>query len=224
MTSFAPAARPDAIRRWTLRHAASEMTGPMRLPLAGSPGAQLSATSFAIAQTSSMRAFGTSMRVGARQDWPEFIITLLTPPVIAAFRSASSSTMFGLLPPSSWCTRLTVAAALRATSMPARVEPVIEIMSMPGWLAIALPTTGPTPKIMLNTPGGTPQASMISVRICAENGATSEGFSTTVQPTASAGAVFAHIWCTGQFHGVMKPHTPIGSLSTAFGPFNSSKA
>lgn len=196
----------------------------MRLPAAGSPGVQLSATSFALAQTSSRRARGTSMRVGARQDWPEFIITPLTPPVTAAFRSASSSTTLGLLPPSSWCTRLTVAAALRATSMPARVEPVMKIMSMPGWLAIALPTTGPSPKIMLNTPGGRSQAAMISARIWPENGATSEGFWMTVQPTASAGAVFAHIWWTGQFHGVMKPQTPIGSFSTALAPLISSKA
>jgi 3-hydroxyethyl bacteriochlorophyllide a dehydrogenase len=89
--------------------------------------------------------------------------------------------------------RLTVAAALRATSMPARVEPVIEIMSMSGCEDIAAPTVGPSPKTRLNTPGGRPAASMISARICAENGAISEGLRITVQPTASAGAVFAHI-------------------------------
>jgi hypothetical protein len=33
-----------------------------------------------------------------------------------------------------------------------------------------------------------------------------------VQPTASAGATLQAIWLTGQFQGVIRPHTPIGSL------------
>jgi hypothetical protein len=32
-----------------------------------------------------------------------------------------------------------------------------------------------------------------------------------VQPAASAGITLQAIWLTGQFHGVIKPHTPIGS-------------
>ena len=121
--------------------------------------------------------------------------------------------MLGDLPPSSWCTRLTVGAALRATSMPARVLPVKDTMSTPGWLEIAAPTVGPSPLTRLNTPAGTPAACMTSVQICAEKGAISEGLSTIVQPTARAGATLQAIWLTGQFHGVIKPHTPIGSLT-----------
>ena len=34
-----------------------------------------------------------------------------------------------------------------------------------------------------------------------------------VQPTAIAGATLQAIWLIGQFHGVMKPHTPTGSLA-----------
>ena len=75
---------------------------------------------------------GTIMRVGALQDWPELLNTCAVPPLTAFCRSASSRMMFGDLPPSSWLTRLTVLAARLATSMPARVEPVNEIMSMPG--------------------------------------------------------------------------------------------
>ena len=60
-------------------------------------------------------------------------------------KASSSSTMFGLLPPSSCVTRFTVAAALRATSTPARVEPVKDTISMPGWLDSATPTPGPSP-------------------------------------------------------------------------------
>jgi hypothetical protein len=43
------------------------------------------------------------------------------------------------------------------------------------------------------------------------SGETSLGFRTTVQPAASAGASFDVIWFRGQFHGVIKPHTPIAS-------------
>ena len=132
--------------------------------------------------------------------------------------------MLGDLPPNSWCTRLTVGAALRATSMPARVEPVNDTMSTSGWLAMAAPTVGPSPLTRLNTPGGTPAASRISVQMRAENGAISEGFKTIVQPTASAGATLQAIWLIGQFHGVINPHTPIGSLVTSVVPRSSEKA
>ncbi|MCX4405565.1 hypothetical protein OG840_29115 [Streptomyces sp. NBC_01764] len=44
-------------------------------------------------------------------------------------KASSSRTMSGLLPPSSWVTLLTVGAAFRAMSIPARVEPVKEIVS-----------------------------------------------------------------------------------------------
>ena len=58
----------------------------------------------------------------------------------------------------------------------------------------------------------------------AEKGATSLGFSTIVQPVASAGKTFVAIWLIGQFHGVMKPHTPIGSRTMVVEPRRSSKA
>ena len=57
--------------------------------------------------------------------------------------------MLADLPPSSWATRLTVVAAAWATRMPARVEPVNDIMSMPVWSDIASPTSAPVPWIML---------------------------------------------------------------------------
>ena len=64
---------------------------------------------------------------------------------------------------------------------------------------------------------------MISVKICAEYGATSDGFSTIVQPVASAGNTLQAIWLIGQFHGVIKPHTPIGSLTISAAPRGTSK-
>jgi hypothetical protein len=74
----------------------------------------------------------------------------------------------------------------------------------------------------LNTPAGTPAAARISVQIQAENGATSEGLSTMVQPVARAGATLQAIWLTGQFHGVMKAQTPIGSFTSSVVPRSSS--
>ncbi len=38
-----------------------------------------------------------------------------------------------------------------------------------------------------------------------------QGFSTMVQPAASAGITLTATWLIGQFHGVIMPQTPIGS-------------
>ena len=182
----------------------------------------LSAASLAILIASSIFFDGTSIRVGALHDWPELFITERTPPPTADGKSASSRMMFGLLPPSSWATRLTVGAAALATSMPARVEPVKDTMAMPGWLEIAAPTSGPVPLTRLNTPFGTPAACITSAQMMAENGASSDGFSTMVQPVARAGTTLQAIWLIGQFQGVIRPQTPIGSFTRRVGPRSSS--
>ncbi len=65
---------------------------------------------------------------------------------------------------------------------------------------------------------------MISAKRMALKGATSDGFSTIVQPAASAGATLHAIWLIGQFHGVMKPHTPAGSLTMWDVPRSSSNS
>ena len=92
----------------------------------------------------------------------------------------------GDLPPSSSATFFTEAAASSATRFPARVEPVNDTMSTSGCVASASPTTGPRPLTRLNTPAGKPISSMISARMNALTGATSDGLSTTVHPAASA--------------------------------------
>ena len=56
------------------------------------------------------------------------------------------------------------------------------------------------------------------------SGAISVGLSTIVQPAASAGATLHAIWFTGQFHGVMKPQTPIGSCTMRVVPWFSTNA
>ena len=51
------------------------------------------------------------------------------------------------------------------------------------------------------------------------SGAISLGFSTIVQPAASAGATLHMIWFIGQFHGVIRPQTPTGSRRMRVVPF-----
>ena len=209
---------PERISRCTLSNCACEATGPRKGSFAGSPTVSASAARRAISTASPRRWRGTSMRVGALQDWPALAITALTPPATARSRSASSRMRFGDLPPSSWHTRLTVGAAARATSIPARVEPVKETRSIPPWAAMAAPTTGPSPSTRLKAPAGTPASCRMSATMWAEKGATSEGFSTTVQPAASAGASLAMSWFSGQFQGVIRPQTPTGSRRIRVAP------
>src|SRR6201995_341105 len=112
---------------------------------------------------------------------------------------------FGDLPPNSWLTRLTVGAARLATSTPAGVERVNQIMSISGCSLMAAPTSGPRPLSRLNTPFGTPASWRISAKINAEVGVNSDGFRIMVQPAASAGATLQAIWFSGQFHGGIMP-------------------
>ena len=74
------------------------------------------------------------------------------------------------------------------------MEPVNDTMSTSGWLDIAEPTTSPVPLIRLNTPGGVPASCITCANSSAVKGDSSLGLSTTVQPTASAGATLAVIW------------------------------
>ena len=89
---------------------------------------------------------------------------------------------------------------------------------------MAWPTPGPSPLTRLKTPAGTPAASMTSANTTPLKGAISLGFSTMVQPAASAGRTFSVIWLTGQFQGVMNPHTPIGSRRISVAPRCSSNS
>ena len=77
-----------------------------------------------------------------------------TEAVTFSSRSQSAKTRFGDLPPSSSVTLLTVSAASRVTAVPARVEPVNDIIWMSGCRESAAPTVGPSPFTRLNTPAG----------------------------------------------------------------------
>src|SRR5258707_14436235 len=214
---------PFWIRVWILSHWMRDTTGPMVVPSPrGAPALVLSATPLAMAATSFIFDNGTIIRDGALQDWPELLNMCITPPVTALARSASSRIMFGDLPPNCWLTRFTVGAARLATSTPARVEPVNEIMSMSGCSLMAAPTSGPRPLTRLNTPLGTPASCKISAKISADEGVNSDGFRIMVQPAASAGATLQAIWLSGQFQGVIMPMTPTGSRTPTAGAHSSS--
>ena len=65
---------------------------------------------------------------------------------------------------------------------------------------------------MLTTPAGSPASIRISPSIVVVEGVSSEGFTTAVQPAASAKGSF---WLTirnGKFHGQITETTPTGSF------------
>ena len=179
----------------------------------GSPTLIFSAASFAAASASAWRARGTSIRVGASQDWPVFDMTAVTPAATASAILALGRMMLGDLPPSSCATRFTVGAAAAAIAVPARVEPVKLTISTSGCSDIRAPTSGPAPWTRLNTPAGTPASWQTCAKSVPDSGAISDGFKTMVQPAISAGATLQAIWFIGQFQGVINEQTPIPSCT-----------
>src|SRR5258706_7651607 len=132
----------------------------------------------------------------------------------AASQSQSGKTICGFLPPSSIETFFRVCADFATAPLPTAVEPVKDNMSTSGCDTNTSPTVGPRPTTILTAPLGTPAASRISPNITVVPDVTSAGFTTAVQPAASAKGSF---WLTirnGKFHGVMMLTTPIGSRST----------
>src|SRR5882757_2026816 len=118
--------------------------------------------------------------------------------------------MLGLLPPSSSVRRLVVGAAADITIRPTSVEPVKETFLTSGWETSAAPTS-PSPVRTLTTPGGTPASSQIAATRSIVIGVCSAGFTTTVQPAASAGASLKQPVMIGKFQGRTRAATPTGS-------------
>ena len=132
-----------------------------------------------------------------------------------ALSSASANKRFAPLPPNSSATRFNVSAAAFEMALPARVDPVKEIISTSGCTESWLPTPGPSPFTRLNTPGGIPASWQNSAKSIAFSGLSSDGFKTQVHPASMAGMALSATWFTGQFHGVIRPTTPMGSIATA---------
>ena len=119
--------------------------------------------------------------------------------------------MLADLPPSSRVTRLRLPAAPRRICRPTAGEPVKVTLSTSGWSTSAAPAVLPKPGTTFSTPGGKSASRASSPMRSAVSGVSSAGLSTTVQPQASAGAIFHMPIMSGKFHGTMAPTTPIGS-------------
>ena len=124
--------------------------------------------------------------------------------------SASSNTTTGALPPSSRCTRLSSAAALAATSMPARTDPVTDTIAGVSCSTIARPVSR-SPQITLNTPGGRNSAAISAsstvdrrrgvARLEHHRVAGGDAPARTSRPPSSSGSSTGATWA----------HTPTGS-------------
>ena len=95
-------------------------------------------------------------------------------------------------------------------------EPVNEIRRARGSATSAAPTSSPIPCTTLNTPGGKPASPVRSASSEQDSGDHSAGLSTTVQPAASAGAIFQVESMNGAFHGVITTAGPAGIRWTRF--------
>ncbi len=113
-------------------------------------------------------------------------------------KSASSSTTCADFPPSSRLSRLRVGADFSMIRRPVAVEPVNEIMSTRRSSDSSSPTSGSDEVTTLSTPGGRSvfSATMRAMRV-AFHGVSGAGFSTTVHPVASAGAILCRISDSG---------------------------
>src|SRR3954453_15546974 len=134
----------------------------------------------------------------------------------ARSRSASSNTITGFLPPSSKCTRFRVFAPCAMIAEPVELSPTKPIALMAGCSVSALPASSPMPCTVLSTPSGTPACLTICASKSAVTGDHSAGLCTTVQPAASAGAIFQVESMNGVFHGVITPTGPIGTRVDTF--------
>ncbi len=143
------------------------------------------------------------MRLAHTQVWPVLRNFEATTSRTAASRSASSKTRNGAWPPSSSDTRFTVLRRLR------RQQDADLGAAGEGELANrriveehADTAAGSAVVSTWNTSAGPPASRHSSSRRSAVSGDCSAGFSTTVQPAASAGAALRVTIAAGKFHGV----------------------
>ena len=126
--------------------------------------------------------------------------------------SASGKTIRGAWPPNSRLRRFTPSADRRISSLPTSVEPVKLILRTSGRSKKASAAGRAGPITRLATPGGRPASARHSNSPIRTRGVCSAGRLTTVQPTASAGAIFRLGSVIGKFQGVIVPTTPTGCL------------
>src|ERR1700757_2910121 len=153
------------------------------------------------------------MRFAQTQVCPAFLYFEAMAPLTAISISASSKTINGALPPNSIEVFLTVAAHCSISNLPTSVEPVKVSLRTIGFEVSSPPISFDGPVTQEKTPFGTPARSANSHNANAENGVAVAGFSTIVEPAASAGPALPVIIAAGTFHGGIAPHPPIGPLA-----------
>ncbi len=90
------------------------------------------------------------------------------------------------------------------------VEPVNDTMSMSRLDDSAAAGSGATDVTRLTTPGGKPTSCSTSASTTIASGSCGAGFITTVQPTASAGAILPTMFVSGKLYGEMHATAPTG--------------
>ena len=128
--------------------------------------------------------------------------------------SASSKTISGPLPPSSAVNGTRLRAAATPIRRPVSGEPVKLTRRTSGCETRAAPASSPIPWITLKTPLGRPASPARSASREQDSGDHSAGFRITVQPAASAGAVFQVESMNGAFQGVITAAGPAGMRIT----------
>ena len=157
----------------------------------------------------------TRIRLAQTHVWPMLRNFEAIAPSTATSRSASSKTISGALPPSSSEHLLHRARALR--------HQLLADLGRAGERQLADRRVGrelvadhrrrARARRRRRRPGARP-ARASSASASAESGVALAGFSTIVQPAASAGPALRGIIAIGKFHGVIAAQTPIGCLST----------
>src|SRR5438067_11330266 len=130
------------------------------------------------------------MRLDAVQRWPDWKYAPFTATDTAVWRSASSITTSGFLPPISSCRRAPFLTAAAATDAPTSCDPVKLIASTSGDDVNAGPSVAPDPITRFSTPAGRPARCTMSTSAHGEAGASSAGLMIAQLPNASAGAIF----------------------------------
>jgi hypothetical protein len=103
------------------------------------------------------------------------------------------------------------------SNFPTSVDPVNPSLRTSGFDVSSRPIAGASsasPVTMLSTPAGSPASSPSRATARPDSGVCSAGFSTMVQPAASAGADLRVIIAAGKFQGVIPAVTPTGSFVT----------
>src|SRR3989344_3589464 len=179
----------------------SSTTGPMSVPaLRASSTFKVFIFSTMAATKRSWMPSVTIKRLLAVQRWPVEKKPLLMAAPTATFRSASSSTTNGFLPPISSCTLAPRGTQAAATRWPVPTEPVKLTPAMRSSSSSTAPTSEPRPITRLNTPAGRPARCRMSASAQAEPGTTSAGLNTTQLPEARAGPIFQAGGAHGRHH------------------------